>query len=339
MLLTSLIFTSNTLLYRLDAMQPLPSSIGLASLFDCIIVVPLLAYFFIIRNRYPVKYVVLAALAGYAAATFIIPKQHLEAYSFVRYILFAGEGAFVLLELYILYQLLTKVPAFIRHFRQSQADIPAFPYRLEQALAAYFPQSRTTAIYATELAIYYYSLFSWRNKTPSQVLAFTYHKKTGGIALYVMLIHAMLIESIGLHVLLHGWSPIASYVALFLNAYTILLFLAEIQAIRLAPFMVTDRMLYLQAGVMKRLAIPFTAIKSIHSYEGPEKLSREEEKHVFDGVLADFMKEKPLFEIEFHEPQRVHMLYGFSKQVTKAHVRPDDGQAFYEAVASRLVRE
>ena len=44
---------------------------------------------------------------------------------------------------------------------------------------------------------------------------------------------------------------------------------------------------------MKRLKVSLQDIKSIHAYEGPEKLSREEEKEVFDAVLADFMKEQP----------------------------------------------
>ncbi|MFX3623233.1 MAG: hypothetical protein ACE3JP_04090 [Ectobacillus sp.] len=57
---------------------------------------------------------------------------------------------------------------------------------------------------------------------------------------------------------------------------------------------------------------------------------------MFDGVLADFAKEKPLFEIEFHTPQEAKLMYGFTKKVTKAHLRPDDPQRFYEAVMARM---
>ncbi|MFX3623229.1 MAG: hypothetical protein ACE3JP_04070 [Ectobacillus sp.] len=164
-----------------------------------------------------------------------------------------------------IYKLITKVPAVIRTFRASKAGIPAFFYRFEQALSSHMKPSRMMNIYCTELAVFYYALASWRKRpfASGEALAFTYHQKTGAIALYVMLIHALVIESIGLHVLLHSWSPVVSIVMLILNIYTILLFLAEIQAIRLSPFFITNETLYLQIGVMKRLAVSFQDVKSI----------------------------------------------------------------------------
>ncbi|WP_129729094.1 hypothetical protein [Ectobacillus funiculus] len=158
---------------------------------------------------------------------------------------------------------------------------------------------------------------------------FTYHKKTSAIAFYVMLIHALIIESVGFHFLLHSWNPIVALVALILNLYTLLLFLAEIQALRLAPFILTDNHLYLQVGVMKRLKVSLQDIKSIHAYEGPEK-------EIFDAVLVDFMKEQPAFEITFHTPQTAQLLYGFTKTVTKVHLRPDKPQQFYTVLTENL---
>ena len=75
----------------------------LGSLFDFIITIPLIVYFFIIRKRYSIKYLLIVAIAGYGLASLIIPKDLLSSYSFVKYILFACEGVFIILvELYII---------------------------------------------------------------------------------------------------------------------------------------------------------------------------------------------------------------------------------------------
>ncbi len=87
---------------------------------------------------------------------------------------------------------------------------------------------------------------------------------------------------------------------------------------------------------MQQLTVPLEEIKSIHHYQGPEKLSKDEKKDLFDAVLTDFMKEKPTFEIQFKTPQEVKLIYGFKKKVTKAHLRPDEPQKFYDHLCNKL---
>jgi len=93
-LLLSLVVSSNILIYRLKWEAPLPTGVVLGSLFDFLITIPLLVYFFIIRKRFSLKYLLPVMIAGYGAAVLIIPQGYLSGYSFVKYILFAGEGAF-----------------------------------------------------------------------------------------------------------------------------------------------------------------------------------------------------------------------------------------------------
>lgn len=335
-ILLTVVISANFSIYNLEMMQPVPKGIVLGSLFDFIIVIPLIAYFMIIRKRYSLKYLPLIAMAGYGIAILIIPQGLLSNYSFVKYILFAGEGALILIELYIAYKLFMKIPAILKSFRMNGIEIPTFQYRLSLAINQHLPSFRITAIIASEIAIFYYSLFSWRKKPLSSSHAFTYHQKTSVITLYVMLIHTLVLESIGLHFLLHSWEPTIAIIVLILNLYTILFFLAEIQAIRLCPFIITRDHLSLQVGVMKQLIVPIAEIKNIHYYQGPDKLPKHEMKDVFDAVLADFVKEKPTIEIEFHTPQEVKLMYGFKKKVDKAHLRPDEPQKFFETLTARM---
>lgn len=335
-LILALVIASNVLIYRLESLGPLPTGIALGSLFDFIITIPLLVYFFIIRKRYSLKYILPVMIAGYVAAVLIIPHGLLSAYSFVKYILLAGEAAFFLLELYVVFKLFAKLPKIIKSYRTNESEIPTFPYRMKQAWDQHLKRSRVQDFFFSDMIMFYYSLFSWRKKPvfslPDDSM-YTFHKKTGAIALYVMLIHALVLESVGFHFLLHSWNPLVAIIVLILNVYTLLFFIAEIQVIRHCPIMITDNHLYLQVGIIKQLIVPLKDIKSIHYYDGPEKLTKEEEKHIFDAVLADFMKEKPTFEVEFTHPVEARFLYGFKKQVTKAHLRLDDPQKFYNALS------
>ena len=334
-----LVLSANVFIYRTDIIKPIPSEVVLASIFDFIIIIPLIIYFFIIRKRYSIKYLLLVAIAGYGLASLIIPKGLLSSYSFVKYILFACEGVFIILELYIIYKLMTKIPSIIKNYRSNETEIPTFQYRMEQIITQHLKPSRILDMILSEITMFYYSFFSWRKKplsVLSDVRTYTFHQNTSTIAFYMMLIHALVLESVGFHFLLNSWNEAVSIILLLFNIYTLLFILAEIQVIRLCPFIITNRHLYLQVGIMQQLTVPIREIKSIHPYQGPEKLSKDEKKDIFDAVLTDFMKEKPIYEIEFNTPQEVILMYGFKKKVTKAHLRPDEPQKFYDTLYEKL---
>ncbi|MEH7082242.1 hypothetical protein V7139_05850 [Neobacillus drentensis] len=333
----ALVVSSNFLIYRLESIGPLPTGMALGSLFDFIITIPLLVYFFILRKRYSLKYLLPVMLLGYGVAVLVIPHHLLSAYSFVKYILLAGEAAFFLLELYVVIQLLAKIPAIVKSYRKSESEFSTFTYRMKQSWDQHLKPSRVQEIFFSDVTMYYYSLFSWRKKPPLPVESqYTYHKKTGTITLYVMLIHALVLESVGFHFLLQSWSPLVAIIALVLNVYTLLFFLAEIQAIRHCPIIITDQYIYLQVGIIKQLIVPLKEIKSIHPYDGPETLAKEEATKVFDAIPADFFKEKPQFEVEFYHPLEARLMYGFKRKVTKAHLRLDDPQKFYKTLSAKI---
>lgn len=334
--LLTLVITSNFTVYRMDSLAPVPAGVAIGSLFDFLVTIPLMVYFFIIRKRYPLRYLLPVMLAGYGAACLIIPNGLLTDYSFVKYILAAGEAAFFLGEVFVIYKIAMKIPKIIKSYRLNEAEIPAFSYQMQQAWAQHFPESRLQEILLSDFTIYYYSLFSWRKKPLSVEHMYSYHKKTSAIALKIMLIHALVIESVGFHFLLHTLNPAVAIIILLLNVYTVLIFIAEIQAIRHCPFMITDQHLYLQVGLMKKLIVPLEKIKDVHYYQGPEKLIKEEAKVVFDAVVTDFFKEKPTVEVEFTQPVEAKLMYGFKRNVNKAHLRPDELQKFYEALTAKI---
>ncbi|GAB6511306.1 hypothetical protein [Bacillus cereus] len=337
--LVSLIMLSNYLLYALPIVLAAPKEVVLGSLLDCMFVIPIITYFFIIRKRYSLTYIVPVVIAGYIFARFIIPSDYLQDFSYVSYIIVAGEIAFVCLELFLLYKIVRKLPTIIKKYKEYKSEYSSFSYAIDAAFDATMKRNKLIDIIVTECKLIYYAFLSWREKVPEGEYVYSYHKKTGAIGVYIMIIHATLIESIGFHYLLHQWNPVIAWILLILNVYAMIYFIAEIQAMRKNPLNVTEEQVIIQIGLGKKIVIPFTQIDNITFYKGDELLTAKEGKQVLDATVMEFIKEPATFEITLKEPVKVQLLYGFSKTVSRVHLNVDEERKFYDAVKEKLKHE
>ncbi|WP_409292535.1 hypothetical protein [Peribacillus sp. SCS-37] len=339
-LLILLILFSNFLLYRLPSIQPVPDGAVAGSLMDLMLVIPLLTYIFVFRKRYSLKYIGFVVLAGYALALVIIPGSHMQSFPFVRYAAVFSEGLLFLFEAFILFQILSRIPKLKKEYKRLSGKDSLFLYNLKTSLDTHLPDNRALYIFLSELSIFYYSLFSWHKQVKiTQGMPFTYHRKTSTIAVYVMLIHATVVESIGLHYFLHQWNEIAAYILLFLNIYGVLYFIGEIQASRLTPYILDDQRLYVQTGLAKSMDIPLDNIKQFKNYEGPDKFTKLESRTLFDARAADFIVEKPMFELVLKKEQDVTLMFGLKRKVNRVVLNVDEPQSFYAEMQSRLKEE
>lgn len=337
--LVSLIMLSNYLLYALPIVPAARKEVVLGSLLDCMFVIPIITYFFIIRKRYSLTYIVPVVIAGYIFARFIIPSDYLQDFSYVSYIIIAGEIAFVCLELFLLYKIVRKLPTIIKKYKEYKSEYSSFSYAIDAAFDATMKRNKLIDIIVTECKLIYYAFLSWREKVPEGEYVYSYHKKTGAIGVYIMIIHATLIESIGFHYLLHQWNPVIAWILLILNVYAMIYFIAEIQAMRKNPLNVTEEQVIIQIGLGKKIVIPFTQIDNIAFYKGDELLTAKEGKQVLDATVMEFIKEPATFEITLKEPVKAQLLYGFSKTVSRVHLNVDEERKFYDAVKEKLKHE
>ncbi|PFB52335.1 hypothetical protein CN404_20590 [Bacillus thuringiensis] len=336
--LISLIMLSNYLLYALPIVPAAPKEVVLGSLLDCMFVIPIITYFFIIRKRYSLTYIVPVVIAGYIFARFIIPSDYLQDFSYVSYIIVAGEIAFVCLELFLLYKIVRKLPTIIKKYKEYKSEYSSFSYAIDAAFDATMKRNKLIDIIVTECKLIYYAFLSWREKVPEGEYVYSYHKKTGAIGVYIMIIHATLIESIGFHYLLHQWNPVIAWILLILNVYAMIYFIAEIQAMRKNPLIVTEEQVIIQIGLGKKIVISFTQIDNIAFYKD-ELLTAKEGKQVLDATVMEFIKEPATFEITLKEPVKAQLLYGFSKTVSRVHLNVDEERKFYDAVKEKLKHE
>ncbi|MEJ9111613.1 hypothetical protein LAV76_02450 [Bacillus paramobilis] len=334
--LVSFILLSNYLLYALPIVPAAPNEVVLGSLLDCMFVIPVITYFFIIRKRYSLTYIFPVVIAGYIFAKFIIPSDYLRAFSNVSYIIVVGEIAFVGLEFFLLYKIVKVLPETIKRFKEYRREYSSFSYAIDAAFDATMKRNKLVDIIVTECKLIYYAFLSWRATVPEGESVYSYHKKTGAIGVYIMIIHATLIESIGFHYLLHQWNPVIAWILLILNIYAMFYFLAEIQAMRKNPIIITEEQIIIQIGLGKKIVIPFTQIDKILFYKGE---SLKKEKEVLDATVMEFIKEPPTFEITLKEPVKAQLLYGFSKTVSRIHLNVDEERRFYDMVTEKLKHE
>ncbi|MBY6038023.1 hypothetical protein KUV80_15215 [Fictibacillus nanhaiensis] len=230
-----LVIGSNTVLYKTPYFQPVPDLVLVGSMFDFLLVIPLLTYYFVIRQRYTWKLTVLVALVSYGLATKIIPDFLLEKVSAVPKILIALEAGIISIELYVLVIVCRKMAKVRKTYKELNEELP-FIIKIQQAFAAHFKENRLLETVISEITMLYYALYSWRHSYIKSGEVFTYHKKTSFVAFYLMLIHALIIESVGLHYFFSQLDHTISLILLFINAYTVLFLIGQMQAVKKGPF-------------------------------------------------------------------------------------------------------
>ena len=103
-------------------------------------------------------------------------------------------------------------------------------------------------IISAETVMFYYAFASWKKRPIEAENRFSLHTKKSFIAFYIMMIHAIVIETIGIHWWLHDKSLILSIVLLILNIYSVIFFIGDIQAVRFNPLVVDEKQIRVRLG-------------------------------------------------------------------------------------------
>ncbi|ANC75904.1 hypothetical protein ABE65_003365 [Fictibacillus phosphorivorans] len=336
--LSFLVIGSNVVLYQTNYFQPIPTSVLIGSMFDFLLVIPLLTYYFIIRKRYSWKLTLLVALVSYAFASWIIPDDLMKSVSYIPKALLLLEAGFISIELYLLFIVFRKFPKVKKTYSELDDEIP-FLLRIKQAINVHFTRSRLIDSLISEITMFYYALFSWRKAPMVNEQTFTYHKNTSYVALQLMLIHALIIESVGLHYFFSQWNHTVSLILLFINIYSILFLIGQMQVVKKVPLIVTERSLILNIGFIKSLDLPFKYIQEWKTYEGPDELSAAERKYTFEARVSDFIAEKPNIELLLKKPVRSEIIYGFKKNVTRVVIKVDHPAELMRLIEKRMAED
>ncbi|MGE7690034.1 beta-carotene 15,15'-monooxygenase [Lysinibacillus sp. NPDC097214] len=316
------VLASNYTLYNTGlgaSILPLETNgVVMGSLIDLVLIIP--ALFLLYKRKFSIKQAVLLAAAGCIAARFIIPIEHLQPFVAVTWAGFAIEGTLILLEILLVATLVRYMPRILADVRSTTLpDLFSFPKAVEN----HAPKHLIIQMLCTDFLVFYYALASWKRKEHSGL---TLHKNSSYIAFIIMLIHGIAIETIGIHWWLHEKSLVLSILLLILNVYSVLFFVADMQAIRLNPVHVTSDKLYLSLGLMKRAEIRFDQIEEL--IEDKEQLEGKLAKDTIDFIARDFEAAYPQFILKMKEPVEVTFMLGLKKRYNNVAIKADQVQEF-----------
>ncbi|OIK10678.1 hypothetical protein [Bacillus sp. MUM 13] len=332
-----LVLGSNILLYR-SPLSPIilleeTNLVTLGSIFDLAIISPLLLVVINRKKNGHVKRLILSMAAGIILARFLIPQEYFQPYKALSYGGFAIEGLLLFLELGLLFMLMRNLPAIIQEVRQSEEGLLfSFPSAVEKKTGKH-PIVRAAA---SDFLMFYYTFMSWRKIPAAEENTYTLHKNTSMIAFQIMLLHAIVIETIGIHWWLHNYSAVLSLVLLILNICSVIFFVGDIQTIRLNPVKLSGSTLYLSLGLAKKMALPLDNIAEINT--NPNELEKKTDRTTtIEFIAKDFEAMHPHIILELKEPQRAVLFFGIEKTYSKVAIRLDHPEKFIEQLKIKTV--
>lgn len=325
-LLLLLVLSSNFILYKTGLSNVIltekANPVVIGSLLDFIVIAPTL--FMLYKKKFSLKMAIALIAIGCIAARLIIPVKYLEPFDMITWTGIALEAAIVIFELSLIISFVRYMPKIKNEVSESVLPtVFSFPL----AVNKYVQKNPVIHVICTEALIFYYALASWKKK-PKQGI--TIYKKSNLIAIQIMLIHAVVIETIGIHWMLHiiGLNPILSAIMLILNVYGIFFIIADIQALRLNPIHFNEDVFYISQGLMKRAEIRFENIGEIITKQ--EILQGKLSKDTLQFVAKDFEKVFPDVIIKLNHPIKATFTMGLQKEYTQVAIRTDSPAEFLE---------
>ncbi|MDN4493282.1 beta-carotene 15,15'-monooxygenase [Ureibacillus aquaedulcis] len=329
LILLLFVLGSNMILYRTElgesVIEGATKGVVIGSLIDLAIVSPLL--FLLWKKQKSVKVFVLLTATGLVIARFVIPMEYLAPYAAITWAAIAVEAGLVLLELLLIVTLFRFLPKIVKATKESPLPMS---FGFSNAVDLYVKKHPIIHIICSEMLMFYYALMSWRKRPNQNDGTLTLHKNSSYIAFQVMMIHAIVIETVGIHWWLHDKSIILSLVLLIFNIYSVIFFLADIQAVRLNPVHLDENKFYISLGLIKRMEIEWDQIEEIITDK--EILRQKIKKDTIDFMAKDFEEVIPDVILKLKKPKEATLIMGIKKPYQKVAVKFDNHQLFMDAL-------
>lgn len=300
-----------------------PNLMGLAVTLDVVVVLPLIYWALVRPTTIPQTTVLPILFLGVLVGSNLLPESQQTYLNLVKH------GVLPLVELFVVGWIGYKTYRIVRQYRaanQQHTDV----FSTLKAVCNQLTTGRPAALMATELAVLYYGLFSWK-KPIVQVPHFSYHKRSGVTTLLGAVIFMLLIETFVVHLLLMRWNVAVAWVVFGLSAYGGLQLLAIAKSIAQRPILLDADHLRLRYGIAGELEVPLEAIKTVERYHPYQQKA----EGIPQFTLAEGL-EQPNLRMHLSQPQTWHKLYGGTQTVDAILFTVDDPDAFLAILQARL---
>ena len=302
-----------------EAFQTNPSVLAVAITVDLTLISPLLYLLLVRKTNIPSISVVPVFVLGLIISGLLLPSQHHATLDFIE------SWVLPIVELTAISIIFWKFVKLRKTFKARSAQHPDFFEAMKEAAKQVIP-GKVSVFLATELSTFYYGLFCWR-KPPLAPLEFTYHKKSGSVALLYTVMLVAMAETVILHLLIERWSETVAWILTVISIYTVFQVLGIVRSMNKRPIKMADGQIKLRYGMLSEVNLPFNQIASIEA----STVDREWDKEV--------RKLTPFGDLESHnvilkvkEPQRISGMYGFKKSFRELAFHVDQPHDFVAEV-------
>jgi hypothetical protein len=179
----------------------------------------------------------------------------------------------------------------------------------------------------TEISTFYYGFFSWK-KRPLRQNEFSYHKRSGSLSIYGILIMIITVEAVAVHFLLDMWSSTAAWIFTFLSFYSLITILGIAKSIPRRPIRITRNALVLRYGILQEVTIPL---------ENIDELKTDNFKNIESVNLSPLGEiEKPNAVLCLKQEAELINMYGFKKSFKNIGLKLDEPDSFRFQLSEKI---
>ncbi|HJR62465.1 MAG TPA: hypothetical protein VJ803_02090 [Gemmatimonadaceae bacterium] len=301
---------------RMPLLHARASVVATALTLDLVVMVPAAFYLLVVRRcKLPVVALVPIVVFSALAASRLLPADRQQTLRVL-------EALALPLELGAISWIAWRASRAVRLARSDTSGDPLD--RLRHAAYELSRNHRAAAVLATEIAVFWYALASWRARphVPEGTTAFTHHERSGHAGIVAGFILVMAVEALAVHLLLLTWSTIAAWILTIGTVYGAVWLIADYRATVLRPIVVRDDDIVIRAGIRFTMRVPLAQIVAVGRTQ-PE-LGRDSVNLTFLGT--------PTHWLTLAEPMLADGPYGFHRRVRAIGVAPDAAEEFQRVV-------
>lgn len=238
-------------------------AMNLAVTLDFVLTVPFVYFLAIRKTAIPKTTVVPIMLVGLFLGLSILPLESRN------YLLLFKAYALPLVETTVFGYVVYKVWVAIRTYNKQGKELDFYD-ALRTVCHEVLPKP-VAVPFATEIAVFYYGFLNWKKRKYKEN-EFTYHQKSGVVAIYLVFIFMIAVETLVFHLLIERLSVIAAWVLTALSVYTGIQILGFVKSFAKRPILIENSTLYLRFGIMSEATIQLSNIERVElSRKAPEK--------------------------------------------------------------------
>lgn len=284
---------------------------GYAFPIDCMLILPALFYFAVVRRHGLSPLLVLPAMwIGGALAAYFAQGGEMK--------VVAGLGTCALVvEVAIAVRETVRFATLFRAERAASEDVRDWFFA---PFLQMIRSARAAALATNEIAMIYYALFSWRRSAqemPGE--AFSYHKNSGYSAFMAGMMLVVPVEVIVMHLLVSQWSEAAAWILTSLSLYAVLWLIGDCRASVLCPIIIGEQVLEIRSGLRFSADVPLAAIASLD-----RKPPHDDKRRIVDLGMMGCER----IWLVFAAPLEVATALGGVKEVDAIGISVDDRMRF-----------